>query len=91
MICFCRNLTERKAIEKEREKLIAELKDSLAQVKKLSGLLPICSHCKKIRDDKGYWNQIESYIYDHSEADFSHSICPECAKKHYPDFDIYDD
>ncbi len=91
MICFCRNLTGRKAIEQEREALIAELKGALAQVKKLSGLLPICSHCKKIRDDKGYWNQIESYIYEHSEADFSHGICPECAKKHYPDFDIYDD
>ncbi len=55
-----------------------------------SGLIPICSSCKKIRDDKGYWNQIESYIESHSEADFSHSICPECAKKLYPDFDIYD-
>ncbi len=90
MICFCRNLTERKAIERERENLISELKGALAQVKMLSGLLPICSHCKKIRDDKGYWNQIESYIHEHSEADFSHGICPECARKHYPDFDIYD-
>jgi PAS domain S-box-containing protein len=91
MICFCRNLTERKAIEREREKLISELKDALAQVKKLSGLLPICSHCKKIRDDKGYWNQIEAYLTEHSEAKFSHGICKECAKKHYPDFDIYKD
>jgi len=54
-------------------------------------LLPICSHCKNIRDDKGYWNQIESYIHEHSEAEFSHSICPECAIKYYPDMDIYDD
>lgn len=91
MVCFCRDLTARKAIEQERENLISELKDALAQVKTLSGLLPICSYCKKIRDDKGYWTQIESYIHDHSEAEFSHSICQECAKKYYPDMDIYDD
>ena len=52
-------------------------------VKTLRGLLPICAHCKKIRDDKGYWNQIEKYIHDHSEADFTHGICPECAKKFF--------
>lgn len=63
-----------------------ELKRALNQVKKLSGFLPICSSCKKIRDDKGYWNQIEVYIKEHSEADFSHGICPDCAKKLYPDF-----
>ena len=62
------------------------LQKALAKVKTLSGLLPICSNCKKIRDDKGYWNQIEAYIRDHSEADFSHGICPECAKKLYPEF-----
>ncbi len=78
-------------MEKEREKLIKELQDALAKVKKLSGFLPICSSCKKIRDDKGYWNQIESYIHKHSEAEISHSICPECAKKLYPDLEIYDD
>jgi hypothetical protein len=60
----------------------------LAEVKTLSGLLPICSHCKKIRDDKGYWNKIETYISNHSNAMFSHGICEECVKKHYPDFDI---
>jgi PAS domain S-box-containing protein len=91
MVCFCRNLTERKVIEREREDLISELKGALAQVKMLSGLLPICSHCKKIRDDKGYWNQIEAYLTKHSEAKFSHGICKECAKKYYPDFDVYDD
>jgi len=64
------------------------LRKALAEVKKLSGLLPICASCNKIRDDKGYWNQIEAYIRDHSEADFSHSICPECAKKLYPDLDL---
>jgi hypothetical protein len=62
------------------------LQKALAKVKTLSGLLPICAHCKKIRDDKGYWNQIESYIRDHSEVEFSHSICPECAKNFYPEF-----
>lgn len=61
-----------------------ELKDAFSKIKILSGFLPICASCKKIRDDKGYWNQIESYIRDHSEAEFSHSICPECAKKLYP-------
>lgn len=70
---------------KEREKLIAELEEALLQVKRLSGLLPICASCKKIRDDKGGWQQIEDYIADHSEADFSHSICPQCASKLYPE------
>ena len=70
------------ALKQERDKL----QDALAKVKILSGLLPICANCKKIRDDKGYWNQIEAYIRDHSEADFSHSICPECAKNFYPEF-----
>jgi PAS domain S-box-containing protein len=81
-----RDITERKLAEEEREKLIHEIQDALTQIKKLSGLLPICASCKKIRDDKGYWNQIESYIRDHSEAEFSHGICPDCMKKLYPDF-----
>ena len=66
----------------------AQLMESLSEVRQLSGLLPICASCKKIRDDKGYWKQIESYIRDHSEADFSHSICPDCVKTLYPDFKI---
>lgn len=69
-------------------KTVAELQDALANVNQLSGLLPICASCKKIRDDKGYWTQIESYIRDHSEAEFSHGICPECAKKIYGDLGI---
>ncbi|MFC1591874.1 PAS domain-containing protein [Thermodesulfobacteriota bacterium] len=89
MIEYTADIEDRKLAEAEREKIIAELKNALAEVKALSGLLPICAACKKIRDDKGYWNQIESYIRDHSEADFSHSICPECAKKIYPD--IYEE
>jgi len=79
------DVTDRKRAEEEREKLIKELENALAKVKTLSGLLPICSSCKKIRDDKGYWNQIEAYIRDHSEAEFSHSICPECVKEVYPE------
>jgi len=70
------------------EKRSAELKDAMSNIKVLSGFLPICAACKKIRDDKGYWNQIESYIRDHSEAQFSHSICPDCAKQLYPELDL---
>ena len=62
-----------------------EMREALSNVKTLSGLLPICASCKKIRDDKGYWKQIESYVRDHSEAEFSHGICPDCAKKLYAD------
>jgi len=80
------DITDRKLIEEERAKLIEDLQEAVAEVKTLSGLLPICASCKKIRDDKGYWTQIESYIRDHSEAEFSHGICPECAKKLYPEF-----
>ncbi len=65
--------------------LISELQKALSEIKALSGMIPICASCKKIRDDKGYWNQIESYIKDHSEAQFSHSICPDCVKKLYPE------
>jgi len=92
MLCsIIHDISERKLAEAEREKLIIKLQKALAEVKTLRGFLPICSACKKIRDDKGYWNQIESYVRDHSEAEFSHSICPECAKKIYPDIDIYDE
>ncbi len=87
IIAVCRDITERKKAEEEREKLINELKDALAKVKTLSGMLPICASCKKIRDDKGYWNQIEVYIRDHSQADFTHGLCPECAKKAYEEME----
>ena len=72
-------------------RLAQDLQKAIDEISILRGILPICSFCKKIRDDKGYWNQIEEYIVEHSEADFSHSICPECARKHYPDIKIYDD
>lgn len=80
------DISARRLIEQEKERLIGELQRALAEVKKLSGFLPICASCKKIRDDKGYWNQIEEYIRTHSDARFSHGICPDCAKKLYPDF-----
>jgi len=80
-------IRERTAAEKKRNKTILKLQQALDEVKVLRGILPICASCKKIRDDKGYWKQIESYIKDHSEAEFSHGICPDCAKKLYPDFD----
>jgi PAS domain S-box-containing protein len=79
------DITARKLTEAERDQLIRELKDALARVKSLSGLLPICANCKKIRDDKGYWSQVESYIQQHSEATFSHGLCPDYIKKLYPD------
>jgi PAS domain S-box-containing protein len=78
-------IVERKRVEEEREKLILELQESILKIRMLRGLLPICSSCKKIRNDQGYWEQIEVYIRDHSEADFSHGICPDCAQKLYPE------
>ncbi len=81
-----RDLTDVKQAAAKREQLIDELKEALGKIKTLKGLFPICASCKKIRDDQGYWNQIEEYIRDRSDAKFSHGICPECAKKLYPDF-----
>lgn len=78
------NAIERKRGEEERGRLILELQESLARVRTLSGLLPICANCKKIRDDKGYWNQIEIYIRERSQAEFTHGICPDCAQRLYP-------
>ncbi|MBU1053948.1 MAG: PAS domain-containing protein [Proteobacteria bacterium] len=83
--------SERKRTEEQKDRLVSDLQKALSEVKTLQGLIPICASCKKIRDDKGYWNQIESYIQDRSDAEFSHAICPECAKKLYPDMDIFDD
>jgi DNA repair exonuclease SbcCD ATPase subunit len=74
-----------KQAEEEREKLIRQLQEALASIKTLSGLLPICFSCKQIRDDKGYWNQIDTYIRAHTEAEFTHGICPPCAQKLYPE------
>jgi PAS domain S-box-containing protein len=84
-IAQIQDITARKAAEAERERLIGELQKTLAEVKILKGLIPICASCKKVRDDRGFWNQIESYISRHSEAKFSHGICPECTRKLFPD------
>lgn len=83
-------IIERKRTEAEREMLVNELQNALAEIKTLSGLIPICAACKKVRDDKGFWNQIEVYVRDHSEAEFSHGICPDCAKELYPELNAQD-
>jgi len=80
-----RDITERKAADFERERLIRELQEALAKVKTLSGLLPVCASCRKIRDKQGAWHSLETYIRTHTEADFSHGICPDCRQKLYPD------
>lgn len=76
---------KRKEVELEREQVIGELKEALRNIKTLKGLLPICASCKKVRDDRGYWDQIETYVSRHSEAEFSHGICPDCVRRLYPD------
>lgn len=88
VIEISRDITKRKRAEEERGKLIESLQKALANVKTLRGLLPICSSCKKIRDEEGYWHQVEVYIRDHSDADFSHSICEDCEKKLYPQLNV---
>lgn len=80
---IARDISARKKAEAERERLVSDLKTALANVKTLRGLLPICSGCKKIRDNKGYWTQIEFYIRDRSDASFTHGICPDCAERLY--------
>lgn len=77
---------ERIVAEVKRDKTILNLQRALDEVKTLRGILPICSFCKKVRDDKGYWEQVDVYIHKYSQADISHGICPDCAKKHYPEF-----
>lgn len=75
------DITERKSAEEEKENLILELQDALGRVRTLSGLLPLCAWCKKIRDDKGYWDRLEAYIEKYTDATFTHGICPECLKQ----------
>lgn len=81
-----RERESRELLENEVARRTAELRAAMQEVKTLSGLLPICSHCKSIRDDKGYWKHVETYLQAHTGADFSHSICPDCVEKHYPEF-----
>jgi len=84
-IVVLRDITERKFLEEDRDRLITELYKSLANVKTLTGLLPICAGCRKIRDDSGYWTQVEDYIAQHTEAKFSHGLCPDCVAGLYPE------
>ncbi|MCP4427881.1 MAG: hypothetical protein GY803_25640 [Chloroflexi bacterium] len=84
-----RLLAQVEEAERERSQLVAELQDALDAAKTLSGLLPICASCKKIRDDEGYWHQVEVYVRDRSEADFSHGMCPGCAKKLYAELEAF--
>ncbi|OGQ97396.1 MAG: hypothetical protein A2521_08500 [Deltaproteobacteria bacterium RIFOXYD12_FULL_57_12] len=86
IICLRNEVRQR---DQEQRKLIVELKQALAEVKILQGILPICASCKKVREDSGYWTQVEAYISHHSDLLFSHTVCPDCAKKLYPD--IYDE
>ena len=80
---------EERTSEREKERMIADLTKALNEVKELRGLLPICAHCKKVREDTGYWKQIEDYITVRSDVSFSHAICPECLEKYYSD--LYDE
>ncbi len=85
VIGYAQDVTQQHLLEKEKERLIGELRENLAKVKTLSGLLPICASCKKVRDDSGYWHQIESYISKHSDAEFTHGLCRDCQVKLYPE------
>ncbi len=85
-IITTQDITEQVKTEAERTKLIDELRRALDEVEKLRGLLPICASCKKVRDDGGYWNTIESYISSRSNVDFSHTLCPDCMRNLYPEF-----
>ena len=77
-----RDVTEEKAAHAERERLVTELQDALAEVKTLQAILPICSYCRKVRDDENYWHSVEEYVARHTGSRFSHSICPNCMKMH---------
>ncbi|MBU0492911.1 MAG: HAMP domain-containing protein [Chloroflexi bacterium] len=81
-----RDITDRQQAQAERERLLHDLQMTLTRVKQLSGMLPICASCKKIRDDAGYWHDVAAYVRDHSEAEFTHGLCPDCAERLYPDY-----
>lgn len=83
------NITQLRNTIHEKESLIVDLQEAMKEIKTLRKILPICSYCKKIRDDKGYWSQVESYIHHHTGTEFSHGICEECAKTHYPELNLY--
>jgi len=81
VVCVLRDITARKRMEREREDLIHQLEEALAKIKTLKGLIPMCAWCKKVRDDHGYWKKVEEYIEKHSDATFTHGICPDCITK----------
>jgi hypothetical protein len=81
-----RLVDRRRDAERQREELIAQLEKSLEEIRTLRGILPICGHCKKIRNDKGYWEGLESYLGKHAQIDFTHGVCPDCAAKFYSEF-----
>lgn len=83
------NITEKKSAQIEKDKVSAELKKALSEIKTLQGIIPICSNCRKIRDDEGFWHLVEKYLQEHTDAEFSHGICPECMDKIYGDEDWY--
>lgn len=80
------DVTERLQLSREREKMYTELEKAQRELKRLEGILPLCSFCKKIRDPEGSWHQVDEYIHEHSGADVSHTVCPECRRRHYPEF-----
>jgi PAS domain S-box-containing protein len=80
-VVVARDITKRKLMEADREDLIVELKGALAKIKTLKGLIPVCAWCKKVRNDRGYWDKLENYMHENFDADFTHGICPECAEK----------
>ena len=86
VFCICRDVTEAKSVAEERERLLLELQDAAAEIKTLQGILPICSFCKRVRDDKGYWEKVDVYLSRRAHADISHSICPDCLREHYPEW-----
>jgi PAS domain S-box-containing protein len=86
IVGISRDITLRKQLEEQRDHYVKELQEALESVQTLSGMLPICAECKKIRDDKGYWQQVEGYIMNHSSARFTHGLCPECMARTYPNF-----
>ena len=87
-VIVLRDITERREAEQERERLLNDIQSALARVKALSGMLPICAGCKNIRDERGQWQELETYIAAHSEAEFSHGLCPQCVRQYYPELEI---
>lgn len=85
-----RDISKQKQMQTERENLIRQLQEALKEIKALRGILPLCSFCKRVRDDQGYWEQVDVYLHKYSLVDISHSICPECTEEHYPGIDVKD-